>query len=265
VEKFQALEKLRECRLVFTVTSGRSGSKLLTQLASKIPDIKAVHEGRPRMNYVMRGIQGYPEAAKWWLESEMYPTIAAELDQPVYLETSHLFCKGFVEPTLELGLKPQVILLTRPPNEVAASLYSIDCIPERTCSGRLVLLGPSDPGVWKIPAYETLSDYQLCYWYAREIERRQAHYARVLPKQGCACLNLSLADLTDASRFIDVARFLTGKSEPGFDQLEIKAVLQSNQNPKSGLASTSRTQLGAAERADEETFVDQLMAQHPVN
>lgn len=265
MKTFQAIEKLREYRLIFTVTSGRSGSKLLTQLARTIPDIRAVHEGKPRMNYVMRGIQGYSEAAKWWLESEMYPTIAAELDQPVYLESSHLFCKGFIEPTLELGLKPQFILLTRPASEVAASLYSIDCIPERTGSGRLVLLGPSDPGVWKIPAYEALSDYQLCYWYAREIERRQAHYARILPEQGCPCLNLTLADLTDASQFIHVARFLTGKSEPNFDQKEIETTLQSNQNPKSGLTLTLRAQLDAAERADEETFVDQVMAQHAVN
>ncbi len=263
MEELNAIEKLRQHRLVFTVTSRRSGSKLLTKLAGKIPGVKAVHEGRPRMNYVMRSIQGYPLAAKWWLESEMYPSIAAELNQPVYLETSHLFCKGFIEPTLDLGLRPRIILLSRPPDEVAASLYSIDCIPERTRSGRLVLLGPSDPGVWKIPAWETLSDYQMCYWYAREIERRQAYYARILPEQGCPCLHLTLAELTDASRFEDVAHFLTGRVETDFDEHEIEAVLQSNQNPKSFLTSKLRPKLDAVKRMNEESVIDELMAKHP--
>ncbi|WP_103332477.1 hypothetical protein [Pseudotabrizicola formosa] len=104
MESTEALEKLRKARLVFAVTPGRSGSKLLARLAGQIRGVQAVHEGAPRMNYVMRGIQGYPEAARWWLESEMYPAIAANLDQRVFLETSHLFCKGFLEPTLELTL-----------------------------------------------------------------------------------------------------------------------------------------------------------------
>ena len=265
MESSQALHKLRERRLVFTATSGRSGSKLLTQLARKVSGVRAVHEGPPRMNYVMRSIQSYPDAAKWWLESEMYPAIAAELDQPVYLETSHLFCKGFIEPSLDLGLKPQLVLLTRPASEVAASLFSIDCIPERTGSGRLVLLGPSDNGVWKIPGWEALSNYQLCYWYAREIERRQAHYARILPDKGCDCLKISLADLTDADNFIEVARFITGRPEPEFYKYEIETVLQSNQNPRQSLSSSLRTQLDATKCADEEAFVDDLMAQHPFN
>lgn len=265
MEPSHAIEKLKTHRLVFVITSGRSGSKLLTQLASKIPDVMAVHEGRPRMNYVMRAIQGYSEAAKWWLESEMYPSIAADLNRPVYLETSHLFCKGFIEPTLELALKPQFILLTRPAGEVAASLFQINCIPERTLSGRLVLLGPSDPGVWKIPDYESLSDYQLCYWYAREIERRQSHYARILPERGCSCMGLTLKDLTNAEQFINVARFLTGKSEPVFDPIEIENALQLNQNPRSGLASNLRTPLDWTECAEQEAFVDLLMAQNPVD
>jgi hypothetical protein len=215
------------------------------------------------MNYVMRSIQGYPDAARWWLESEMYPAIAAELDQPVYLETSHLFCKGFIEPTLDLGLRPRFIILKRPANEVAESLYTLDCIPERTNSGRLVLLGPSDPGVWKIHGWNELSDYQLCYWYAREIERRQLHYAKLLPDQGCACLNLTLEDLTDASQFERVAHFLTGNTSKGFDDQAIKDVLERNQNPKSDLSSNLRLHRDSAKRAEEELVVDELLSKHP--
>lgn len=215
------------------------------------------------MNYVMRSIQGYPEAARWWLESEMYPAIAAELDQPNFLETSHLFCKGFIEPTLDLGLKPHFIILKRPASEVAESLYAVDCVPERTNSGRLVLLGPSDPGVWKIPGWRELNDYQLCYWYAREIERRQQYYAQLLPEQGCTCLNLTLEDLTDASQFERVAHFLTGNSSNGFDDEAIKTVLERNQNPKSDLTSTLRSRRDPAKREEEELAVDKLLSQHP--
>ncbi len=216
------------------------------------------------MNYVMRSIQGNPTAAKWWLESEMYPAIASDLEHPVYLETSHLFCKGFVEPTLELDLKIQLVILTRPATQIAESLFSINCIPERSLSGRLVLLGPSDPGVWTIPAWNELSDYQLCYWYAREIERRQAYYEETLPKKGCPCFRLSLADLTDASRFVEVARFLTGNPNPIFDELKVQTILNSNQNPKSGLTSNLRSPLAPMRQAEEEDRVDELLAQNPL-
>jgi len=139
----EVVEELKSKRLCFAVTSGRSGTKLLTELLARAAGICAEHEPAPRFNYVLRSILESPEAARWWLLTEKLPSVAQRVrSSDVYAELSHLTCKGFIEPLLGLGLKPAFIILSRPARDVASSLYRIGAIPERTSSGRLVLLGP---------------------------------------------------------------------------------------------------------------------------
>ena len=83
---------------------------------------------------------------------------------------SHLTCKGFIEPLIELGLRPCFLIISRPAREVAISLLKIGATPERTGPGRLVLIGPEYSPFLPLDDWERLSDYQLCYWYAREID-----------------------------------------------------------------------------------------------
>jgi hypothetical protein len=249
------IAKLAHKRLVFTVTSGRSGSKLLTALAKCVTGVSAQHEAPPRMNYVLRAICDHPPAAKWWLATEMFPTIAQSLSSDIYLETSHLFCKGFIEPTLELGLRPSFIILTRPAEDVAESLHAIGCIPERSGIGRMVLLGPSDTGVQVLPNWQALSDYQLCYWYALEIERRQNFYERWLPEQGCDIWRVQMKDLLQPSLLPELAKFLTGSPEPSYNADAASAVLSRNQNPKSGLTSEIKSTPPEPERSEQEAVV----------
>ena len=250
-----ALEKLQKIRFIFSITPGRSGSKLLTALAQCVDGVSAVHEGPPRMNYLLRTICSHPPAAKWWLETEMFPAIAKDLSSGIYLETSHLFCKGFIEPTLDLGLKPSFIILSRPADEVAESLHAIGCVPERSGIGRMVLLGPSDDGVQEMPDWQSLSDYQLCYWYALEIERRQAFYERWLPERGCDVWRVQLKDLQNTSLLPDLAQFLTGRLEPSYDLEAAAVVLSQNQNPKSGLSTYLRMAPPLPERTYQEAIV----------
>src|SRR3954469_7221104 len=88
--------------LVFTVTAGRSGTKLLARLLGECLGIEAEHEPAPRCNYVLRSIINAREAALGWLATEKLPAILARAKGPVYAETSHLLCKGFIEPMLAL-------------------------------------------------------------------------------------------------------------------------------------------------------------------
>ena len=64
------LTSLRAKTLVFTVTAGRSGTKLLATLLAECMGVDAEHEPAPRPNYVLRSIINAPEAASWWLLSE---------------------------------------------------------------------------------------------------------------------------------------------------------------------------------------------------
>jgi hypothetical protein len=142
-----AVDFLSQKRLIFTITSGRSGTTLLTELLRQCLGIDVEHEPTPRLNYVFCAVMAESKAAGWWLQAEKLPHIAATMKGDIYIETSHLYYKGFREPLLALGLRPPFIILTRPATAVARNLFQISCIPERTGAGRLALIGPSDLGV----------------------------------------------------------------------------------------------------------------------
>ena len=196
-----------EKTLIFTVTPGRSGTKYLTALLGAIPGVAAHHEPIPDFVAVMRRAQQDPEFAfAFWRDAKL-PAIAAS-DAPIYAETSHLFCKGFVEPAILMGLRPKLIILRRPPSEVAWSLLERDTVPARTPYGCLYLLDPRDPNVMPLPGWERMTDYQLCFWYALEIERRQLKYAGFAAKLGLASFEVLQRDLGKAEIFAKMLQAL---------------------------------------------------------
>ncbi len=132
--------------------------------------------------------------AREFLVNSKLPAIATH-EPSVYVETSHLFCKGFLEPAQQLGLRFDLIVLRRPAREVARSLYELATIPARTDWGRSFLLAPNDPGVLPLPGWETMHDYQLCYWYCLEIERRAKLYPKLVAEHGGRVAETSLGEL----------------------------------------------------------------------
>ena len=157
--------------------------------------MRAFHEPPPDFADVFRTVQTRPEAAiNFWLQEKL-PYIDS-LNAPVYAETSHLFCKGFLKPLLELGLEPDIIILTRPHRAVASSLLRLGTIPARTPSGLRYLLSPEDPDVLSIPNWQELNDYQLCYWYCLEIQRRVRLFEPILRARGVRVAQVTLTQLT---------------------------------------------------------------------
>jgi hypothetical protein len=187
------LNNLRR-RFVFTVTTGRSGTGLLQKLFALLPNTTSVHEPEPKLSRVLRKVQEQPGFAWEFLLNVKFPEIA-KCERGVYVETSHLFCKGFLEPALQLGLRFDLVVLRRPAREVAKSLYELDTIPGRTDWGRSFLLAPSDPEVLPLPGWTEMHDYQLCYWYCLEIERRAKLYARLVAEHGGRVVETSLSEL----------------------------------------------------------------------
>jgi hypothetical protein len=201
------IDELSKITLALTVTSGRSGTMLLKILLSDALGLAAEHEPKPRVNFVLRTILTCPGVARDWLFIEKLPIMLSSAKNGFYAETSHLFCKGLIEPLLSLGVRPKLIALTRPAREVASSLYQMNVIPCRTEAGRVVLLGPCDPDVLPLPSWSNYSDYQLCYWYVREIERRQAHYAALSAEISLDFLRVSMQDLATAETLTALANF----------------------------------------------------------
>ena len=209
-EAIPEVEALSDKRLIFCLTSGRSGTRFLTDILTLLKNTSVNHEPKPAFHDVMREVQTNPPLATTFLLQTKLPHIALQ-PEPTYIETSHVFCKGFVEPLLDLGVVPDVIVLSRPHRQVAKSMHQIGTIPGRSSVADEFYLRPDDPDVLPLPGWEDLHDYQLCYWYCLEIERRQRLYAEMLTKRGASVVSFQLAELTTLAGFIRLFRFLTGR------------------------------------------------------
>lgn len=248
---------LRSKTLILTVTPGRSGTKLLSRLLRESAGITADHEPPPRVNYVLRSLVEAPDSARGWLEAEKLPAMAQRATGEIYAETSHLFCKGLIEPILDIGLRPRFIILRRPARETALSMFAVGSVPHRSQSGRLVLLAPDDPGVLPYPGWADASDYQLCYWYALEIERRQAAYARRFAEQDIAFHECQMRDLLNWNEFRELAVFV---GAAGADRLGFERVIGVNANPRGALLRGSREHEPPSDLDEQERLVEAAVA-----
>jgi len=192
-------------RLIFSISTGRCGTGYLSKLMALVPGVASYHEAPPRFQLVMRHVQSNPHAAyDFWTQRKL-PQIEVEKSN-IYVETSHLFCKGFVEPLLDCGFKPDIIILSRPHRDVAQSMFYLNTIPGRTAKGLKYYLSPDDPGVLKLPAWEKLSDYQLCYWYCLEIERRALMYRQLFRDLNAKVVSVSLKEIQTIRGFLKIIR-----------------------------------------------------------
>jgi len=198
---------LQRKTLVFTITAGRTGTTYLQELLGLFPDTTSLHEPNPAFVSLLRLAQHDPDLARQFLLEYKLPSIAAS-ERGRYVEVSHLLCKGFLEPLLGLGLRPGFVVLRRSPGRIAASYLARRTVPARTKLGLKYLLHPGDPGVLPLPQWTRRSDYQLCFWYALEIERRQAAYMTELGARGITCVDVTAEELHDADCFLAMARAL---------------------------------------------------------
>lgn len=234
VRDFQSTDtyrRLLEKRIILTVTSGRSGTGLLATLLRAVPGVHAEHEPEPRANFVLRDNVEHPHRGLEWLAKTKLPTIA-QASSDIYVETSHLHCKGFIEFFLLLGLRPEFLILRRDAQAVARSLYRMDVIPGRSVNGLMVLLHPGDPNVLPLPDWQSFSDYQLCYWYVLEIERRQAAYRGAFRSEGLSFFDLSIDDLVDWKAYKRLACYIQPSRWRSPSRDAFSAIVLRNQNPR---------------------------------
>lgn len=184
--------------VIFTVTTGRSGSDTLSRLFACAPDTTSLHEPSPQYRYILARAQREPALAGQFFRNIKAPSILGYAT-PHYAESSHLFCKGFLEPALADGFRPKLVMLTRAPRAAAHSLLKKQAVPGRTHAGVQYLIAPDDPTYLRLAAPETLSDYQLCYWYCLEIALRQRLYAAIAAQFGVQTAQIATEALNDAN------------------------------------------------------------------
>ncbi|MDB5453053.1 MAG: uncharacterized protein JWO33_1631 [Caulobacteraceae bacterium] len=193
-QKDALVRRVADKTLVFCVASGRSGTQSLAKIFEVAPGVHATHEGVPAFQDVMRPALESPTLACDFLLTRKLPAIA-DVAEEVYLESSHVFAKGFLPPMLKLGLRPKLIFLKRDPRKIALSLERIGATPLRTEGGRGHFISPADPSMLPVAPWDDFTDYQLCYWYALETIRRQQVLYEMAVRSGCTCRYQRIEDL----------------------------------------------------------------------
>lgn len=188
---------------VFTVTAGRTGTDTLRHILKSVPGVDSFHEPQPQYRFIMkRAVRNTAFARDFFL----YVKVPAILNMTTktYAETSHLFCKAFLEPALAVGVRPALVFLKRDLRETALSLLSKSAIPSRTKEGRQYLIAPDDEVYVKLDKFDELSDYQLCYWYCMEIAHRQMIYLKVAEEYGLKICEIETGELSDPKKISDL-------------------------------------------------------------
>lgn len=83
-------------KVIFTVTTGRSGTKLLASILQFNKKIASYHEpdgGAPFHEYAILARKDFNQSRRFWVEKKI-PWINSH-NEHFYFESSHLFCKGF--------------------------------------------------------------------------------------------------------------------------------------------------------------------------
>jgi hypothetical protein len=177
-------------RVIFTATTGRSGTLTLTRLFATLPACSAVHEAPPVMNGSLLRAASYGDREivdRVFDRVKSVNIYRAAMRQRYYFEANHLFIKSFAQNAVaEFGRRIAVVHLVRPAVEVANSIYRLGDYPgtERGNYWWLDFEAPTnvlaiadilmcDPE-FSHPFYKAL-------WYWHEIEARIALWRASVP------------------------------------------------------------------------------------
>ena len=185
--------------IVMCLTTGRSGSNFLEHLLSIADDTCSLHEPEPAFQNVLEDVKSDPEAALNFVYNRKLPDILSRPEKN-YVETSHLFGKGFFEAFIELKIPFKLIILNRNPRDVAKSFWRINVVP-LSKSGRNWTLEPGQRDVLSPKGWQSMSAYQLCYWYCLEIERRKTLYKKKCQELGIPVVETSIKQLKNWDHF----------------------------------------------------------------
>lgn len=199
----------KDKRIIFTVTAGRSGTSWLAHILKGLPDIRAEHEPKPGFHQLLPEARYDVAMAERFLTEKKLPYIHA-CPEHTYIETSHYFGKGFVEPLLNLNVVPDLVLLKRDPRKVACSWFLIGASAEKLHKGERYknMLGPHEPNFLPAHDWSKWDDYQLCYWYALEAHARMQHYAQRITSLGGKTFEAWLRQLATGDRYEEFLAWL---------------------------------------------------------
>ncbi len=220
-------------KLIFTATTGRSGTKTLANIFSIVPGFLALHEPYPIMNDKVLRAATYGDleyVERIYRQVKSVNIRRAAVGYRYYLESSHLFVKTFIHHAArDFGNRVGVIHLVRAPTEVANSIYQLQHYPgteegnrwwldHRAPSNRIKLADILDTHKeFSHPFYRGL-------WYWFEIETRIAEWEKRLPS--VPFIRFETNWLSDEQRVFNLLDRLNVK----FDKSAIHTLIGSREN-----------------------------------
>lgn len=116
-------------RVIFTATTGRSGTTTLTRLFSSVPSCRSLHEPWPPMSGEVLEAASYGHVRlvrQAFRRSKAVNILRAAAGHRYYFEANHCFIKTFAELAAEeFGERLAVVHLIRPAIEVAMSIFRL--------------------------------------------------------------------------------------------------------------------------------------------
>jgi len=177
-------------RVIFTATTGRSGTKSLASLFSMVPECVSLHEPWPDMSGDVLRAASYGQqelADQIYRRIKSVNILRAAVGYRYYFEANHCFVKTFMEQAIaDFDDRIAVVHLVRPTLDVAMSIYQLHEEPGSGLGNswwldhraptnviRISRVLDSDPE-YSHPFYKT-----LWYWY--EVEARIAAWRASMP------------------------------------------------------------------------------------
>jgi hypothetical protein len=159
---------------LFSISTGRSGSKYLSGLLEHAEGVAAVHEAEPVMNsWPMRKfLAGKPAQMEALMPEKMAAIEADKGEADLYVETNHCFIKGYgwLIPQYIAHSKIGVVLIKREKEKIVNSYYRIGCYP-LSSFGRSFLMTP----LMRNPLCKISLKDRLLYWPLSHLARFIRH------------------------------------------------------------------------------------------
>lgn len=173
----QQRENVKNRRLIFTISPGRSGSEYLATLLNTAANIHALHEPLPRMNgRFLEMAMNKPPAASFVKRRikllGINRTLSRLNSETIYAETSHMFIKSFHDVILEYYENVEVIVLRRPLHKVLKSFIELGFFTDiNPISARWMHNpGSTNSRAEILKPLEEMDQFEKCIAYLLDIE-----------------------------------------------------------------------------------------------
>jgi hypothetical protein len=199
----QASNKLKDRRLIFTISPGRAGSEYLAKLLNTAANIHALHEPRPRMNgRILEMAMSKPPGESYGQRRIKLLGINRSLSRldsdTIYAETSHMFIKSFHDVVLDYYKNAEVIILRRPLHQILKSFIELGVFSNinPVAARWMHKPGSANSAAELLKPLDEMDQYEKCIAYLLDIEALARAFR--LSHPGIKIHEITLDSITEA-------------------------------------------------------------------